>query len=104
MDSDRDAALPPFGKLFHIFQRPASLGISFYKAANAEKEQTECPVTGESFAPRMQTDDLKEVLGELQYDYSAKDKKAPAWNEISPRGRRMLIGRAHGKVRRDKFD
>lgn len=94
----------PFGKLFHIFQRPASLGISYYKAAGAEKEQTLCPVTRQEFAPRLQTDDLKEVLGELDFDYSSPDGKAPAWNEVSPRGRRILIGRAHAKVRGNKFD
>lgn len=94
----------PFGKLFHIFQRPASLGISYYKAANADKQPAHCPVTGEGFAPKMQTEDLKEVLTEMGFDYSASDGKSPAWNEVSPRGRRMLIGRAHSKVRSGKFD
>jgi hypothetical protein len=94
----------PFGKLFHIFQRPASLGISYYKAANADKEQALCPVTGEAFAPKMQTDDLKEVLAELEYDYTATDGKSPAWNEVSPKGRRLLIAKAHTKTRKDKFD
>ena len=94
----------PFGKLFHIFQRPASLGISYYKAANAEKDPAKCPVTSEGFAPKMQTEDLKEVLAELDYDYSSTADGQPAWNEISPRGRRMLIGRAHSKIRNGKFD
>lgn len=94
----------PFGKLFHIFQRPASLGISYYKAAGAEAEPALCPVTGEGFAPKMQTEDLKEVLGELGFDYSATDGKSPEWNEVSPKGRRMLIGRAHAKIRHNKFD
>jgi len=94
----------PFGKLFHIFQRPASLGISYYKAANADKEPAHCPVTGEGFASKMQTEDLKEVLGQLEFDYSGPDKETPAWNEVSPRGRRILIARAHTKARNDKFD
>lgn len=29
----------PFGKLFHVFQRPASLGIAFYKAAGEAGER-----------------------------------------------------------------
>ena len=29
----------PFGKLFHIFQRPAQIGVSFYKDAGATGEQ-----------------------------------------------------------------
>lgn len=94
----------PFGKLFHIFQRPASLGISYYKAANADKEPAHCPVTNEGFAPTMQTEELKEVLGELGFDYSATDGKSVDWSEVSPKGRRMLIGRAHAKTRNQKFD
>lgn len=94
----------PFGKLFHIFQRPASLGISYYKAANADKEPARCPVTNEAFAPKMQTDDLNEVLGEMDFDFSHQKKDVPNWNEISPRGRRMLIGRMHNRIRQNKFD
>jgi hypothetical protein len=94
----------PFGKLFHIFQRPASLGIAFYKAAGADLEPARCPVTGEEFAPKMQTDDLKEVLHQLEFDYSSGKKDSPEWNEVSPRGRRMLIGRAHNAVRHNRFD
>ena len=33
----------PFGKLFHIFQRPAQLGVSFYKDAGARGEQAAVP-------------------------------------------------------------
>src|SRR4030095_15760879 len=54
----------PFGKLFHVFQRPASLGITFYKAAGARGEQAVCPVTGEAFAPTLQVEDLGVVLPE----------------------------------------
>jgi hypothetical protein len=94
----------PFGKLFHIFQRPASLGISYYKAANADREPARCPVTNEGFAAKMQTDDLKEVLGQLEFDYSATDGESPDWNEVSSRGRRILIARAHSQARGNKFD
>lgn len=95
----------PFGKLFHIFQRPASLGIEFYRAAAERGEQAVCPVTAEPFASKLQTGDLKKVLPELGFDYSAdKPEEDPAWNEISPRGRRILIARAHNKTRQGKFD
>lgn len=96
----------PFGKLFHIFQRPASLGISYYRAANADKDPAHCPVTNEGYAPKMQTDDLKEVLGEMEFDYASASPTsvAPHWTDVSPRGKRMLIARAHSKVRGNKFD
>src|SRR5690606_4971470 len=77
----------PFGKLFHIFQRPASLGVACYKAAYG-KERAVCPVTGEEFAPKVQTEDLKQVLGELGFDYSAASGEGPDWNQVSPKGRR----------------
>ena len=109
----------PFGKLFHIFQRPASLGVVFYRAVGEMGKPAVCPVTGETFASELQTSDLKHVLPELGFDYSApvtptetaaaeststEAPSLPAWNEISPKGRRMLIGRAHNTIRRGKFD
>ncbi len=85
----------PFGKLFHVFQRPASIGITFYKAAGAQGEQAVCPVTAEPFAPALQVEDLSIVLTEVGFDYAARDGRGPAWNRLSPRGRRMGIARAH---------
>jgi hypothetical protein len=85
----------PFGKLFHVFQRPASLGITFYKAAGARGEQAVCPVTREPFAPQLQVDDLGTVLPEVGFDYRGRRESTPRWNQLSPRGRRMGIARAH---------
>lgn len=93
----------PFGKLFHVFQRPASLGATFYRDAGEKGEQSFCPETGEAFAPKLQTDDLKQVLRELQFNYEPPSGKGPAWNEISPQGRRRLIARAHAETRRGRF-
>ena len=38
----------PFGKLFHIFQRPANLGVQYYKRANREGEQATCRACGDA--------------------------------------------------------
>jgi hypothetical protein len=53
----------------------------------------------------MQTDDLNDVLAELEFDYrsSNSDSDAPNWNEISPQGRRMLVARAHSQAKNDRF-
>ena len=59
----------PFGKLFHIFQRPANLGVQYYKRANAEGEQAPCRSCGEPFAALQHVDDLKVVLDQLGFDY-----------------------------------
>jgi hypothetical protein len=94
----------PFGKLFHVVQRPASIGVAVYKAAGEAGEQAVCPLTGEPFAPALQTQDLRRVLPKLGFNYEATQNDAPAWNEVSPEGRRRLIGRAHDKLRRGRFD
>jgi hypothetical protein len=92
----------PFGKLFHVFQRPASLGIAFYKAAGAQGAQAVCPVTHAPFAPALQVDDLSAVLPEVGFDYRAPTQPGPSWNELSPRGRRIGIARAHAAVAKKK--
>ncbi len=60
----------PFGKFFHIFQRPANLGVAYYKRANAEGEAATCRRCGEGFAGARQVADLQEMLPELGFDYS----------------------------------
>jgi hypothetical protein len=59
----------PFGKLFHIFQRPANLGVAYYKRANAEGPQATCRRCGEEYAGAQQVADLEEVLDRLGFDY-----------------------------------
>ena len=61
----------PFGKFFHIFQRPAQLGVAFYREAGAKGEAARCARCGEPFASRMHIDDLKQVERELGIRYEA---------------------------------
>ena len=51
----------PFGKLFHILQRPAQLGVSFYKEAGARGEQARCRRCQQPFASRAMIHDLTRV-------------------------------------------
>jgi hypothetical protein len=59
----------PFGKFFHIFQRPAQLGVAFYREVGARGEPARCARCGEPFASRMHIDDLKQVERELGIDF-----------------------------------
>lgn len=59
----------PFGKFFHIFQRPAQLGVAFYREVGAKGEAARCARCGEPFASRMHIDDLKQVERELGIRY-----------------------------------
>jgi hypothetical protein len=55
----------PFGKFFHIFQRPAQLGVEFYRETGAKGAQAACVRCGQPFASQMHIDDLKQIEGEL---------------------------------------
>ena len=55
----------PFGKLFHIFQRPGNLGVAYYKRSNAEGAPAVCRRCGDEFASAQQMADLKEVLPQV---------------------------------------
>jgi nitrate reductase gamma subunit len=87
----------PFGKFYHIIQRPSQLGIAIYRKAGAEGPQAVCPHTGEQFTSQMQVDDLKDVTKQLGFDYTRKDGSSHL--DYSPRGKRALIAKAHLKAR-----
>jgi len=59
----------PFGKFFHIFQRPAQLSIEFYRRAGAEGAQARCARCGDGFASALHVADLKQVERELSIHY-----------------------------------
>ena len=48
----------PFGKLFHVFQRPAQLGVSFYKEVGAKSQQAYCRRCEQPYASLMHVQDL----------------------------------------------
>ena len=63
----------PFGKLFHIFQRPGNLGVAYYKRVNADGPPAVCRRCGEGFASAQQIADLKAVLPQVGFDYDTVD-------------------------------
>src|SRR4029434_987767 len=71
----------PFGKFFHIFQRPAQLGVKFYQEAGEKDNGAKCARCGHGFASRMHIDDLKTVLPQLGFDYSMPGP-AGNWQEL----------------------
>jgi MFS transporter, NNP family, nitrate/nitrite transporter len=92
----------PFGKFFHIFQRPAQLGVSFYKEAGARGEQARCRRCGQPFAPTMMVHDLMTVERELGFAYELDASTgAEHYQQICPRCRRALFGLAQGALWRD---
>jgi hypothetical protein len=92
----------PFGKLFHIFQRPAQLGVSFYKEAGARGQQARCRRCGKPYASVAMVRDLIIVQRELGFSYEM-DAAAGAdhYQQICPRCRRALFGLAQGAMWRE---
>jgi len=91
----------PFGKFFHIFQRPAQLGVSFYKDAGAG-EPARCRRCGQAYASAMMVRDLAVVERELGFAYEMPASTGVEhYQQICPRCRRALFGLAQGALWRD---
>lgn len=88
----------PFGKFFHIFQRPAQLGVSFYKDVGTRSEQAACRKCGQNFASRMHVEDLISVEQNLGYQYEVADDSIQHYQWICPRCRRILLAVAHAQL------
>jgi hypothetical protein len=88
----------PFGKFFHLFQRPAQLGVSFYKDAGEHSEQAHCRRCGEPFASAMWVRDLSRVEKQLGFNYEMSGAGAEHYQQICPRCRRAMLGLAQGSV------
>ncbi len=90
----------PFGKLFHIFQRPAQIGVAFYKDVGAATAQAHCARCGAAFASQMHVDDLIQVERQLGYSYELlePDSGADHYQRICPRCRRAMLGLNQGRL------
>lgn len=86
----------PFGKLFHIFQRPLHLGVGLYKRAGQAGPQVSCGRCGEPFASQLHVNDLKHVLNELGIDHQI-DGPVTHYQEICPPCRRRLLALNQGR-------
>jgi nitrate reductase gamma subunit len=91
----------PFGKLFHIFQRPGNLGVAYYKRANDEGPAAVCRRCGTEFASAQQVADLRAVLPKVGFDYS-NDDGAGNYQDTCPACRRASVALAQS-VRVDGF-
>jgi NNP family nitrate/nitrite transporter-like MFS transporter len=96
----------PFGKFFHIFQRPAQLGVKLYQDAGLEDAGALCVRCGERFASRMHIDDLHAILPQLGFDYRVPSppvagKTAGAWQELCPACKRKTLSVAQMRIKEE---
>ncbi len=84
----------PFGKFFHIFQRPAQLGAGFYKDVGRAEQPAHCRRCGHAFTSRMHVLDLIEVERQLGYCYDISGDPAEHYQWICPPCRRASFAMA----------
>ena len=86
----------PFGKLFHVIQRPASIGVELYQKRAREMPQAVCPRCGVEFVAELWLADLKTVVDKLGFDY--KMPEGNVWQDYCPRCKRVLRGLSYAKA------
>lgn len=96
----------PFGKFFHIFQRPAQLGVKLYHRAGDEGEGAFCVRCGERFASRMHIDDLKLATRQLGFDYSLPGPRGEGdhWLELCSACKRKTLASAQLRLKDRNLD
>ena len=88
----------PFGKFFHIFQRPAQLAVKFYSEMAGEAEQAICARCQQPYATKVHVEDLIVVERELGYKYDLPDHPAGHYQRVCPACRRKIFGLAQGHL------
>jgi hypothetical protein len=88
----------PFGKFFHIFQRPAQLAIKFYTDVGKEGELATCARCRQPFATKIHVEDLIAVEQELGYRYDWPEHPAGHYQHICPACRRKMLALAQGRL------
>ena len=80
----------PFGKFFHIFQRPAQLGVKLYHMTGDSGPGAICPRCRQRFASAMHIADLKTVLPQLGFDYQLPNSPY-CWQDLCPACKRKTL-------------
>ncbi len=99
----------PFGKFFHIVQRPASIGVTLYQTVNqdvehyGEQAQTgRCKRCGQELPSQQFVDDLKSTLVDLHQRYDLGSGRG--WlQEYCPTCKRVLRGEAYYQLMGKRF-
>jgi hypothetical protein len=86
----------PFGKLFHVVQRPASIGVELYQQRAKEMPQAKCERCGTEFAAEMWLGDLKNVIETLGFDYTLENGKK--LQDYCPRCKRVMRGLSYASL------
>jgi len=99
----------PFGKFFHIIQRPASIGVTLYQQVNQDMQHYApvqshgtCARCGQEFPSAQFISDLKGVLGELGQNYDLGDDNG-VLQDYCPTCKRVIRGESYYRVLERRF-
>ena len=93
----------PFGKLFHIVQRPAQAGVARYKAEGDARELLPCKACGTRFIRFNQRADLETLWAQLGLD-GARHGNGVHHLDLCPRCKRRLLMKAQSLRLGGAFD
>jgi hypothetical protein len=93
----------PFGKLFHIVQRPAQAGVARYQAEGGARPLLPCRACGTRFIRFNQRADLEQLWAELGLD-GARHGHGVHHLDLCPRCKRRLLMRAQSLRLLGAFD
>src|SRR6266704_2763557 len=104
----------PFGKFFHLIERPATVGIELYWRTGESTEMQHCARCGEEFAPVRFIQDLKKTLYDVGENYTLREVPVPQkstestgtpaeeqatsklwWQDLCPRCKRVMRAQAN---------
>ena len=99
----------PFGKFFHIVERPASIGVTLYQTVSHDAERSamlpataRCRRCGEELPSTQFIGDLKATLSDLHQNYDLGAEHG--WlQEYCPTCKRILRGQAYYQAMGNKF-
>src|SRR5438876_10401612 len=80
----------PFGKFFHLLERPATVGIELYWRTGENTEMQRCARCGEEFAPVRFIQDLKKTLYQVGENYTIREAPT-AVGEVRPTGETRMV-------------
>ncbi|MBN9387473.1 MAG: MFS transporter [Chloroflexi bacterium] len=99
----------PFGKFFHIVERPASIGVTLYQTVNqdvehygAQPQTGHCARCGDPLPSPQFVQDLVTTLGELDMRYDLGEEKG-LLQEYCPTCKRVMRGQAYYQLMGKKF-
>ncbi|HEY3270204.1 MAG TPA: hypothetical protein VGJ89_03235 [Geothrix sp.] len=93
----------PFGKLFHVVQRPAQVGVTIYKAEGEAEGRLPCKSCGAPFIRANQRRDLEALWTVLELD-GARHSASVHHLDLCPRCKRRLVAKAQGERLHGAFD